>query len=171
MIHLDYARARRPRCRPRRPSACTATSRRAPRVCPADAIKIDDEGVVLSALAGALHRLRQLRARLPVRRAEDRRGRRRSCGSATSATTARRVGAKPMCATVCPSGALFYGTPRGGRATCRAPVRRTASSSVTRPVHTRNHLMVPLAVDTVVVGVDAAPRRSPAELHLEEALC
>ena len=27
-------------------------------------------------------------------------------------------------------------------------------------VHTRNHLMVPLAVDTVVVGIDAAPRRA-----------
>jgi hypothetical protein len=31
--------------------------------------------------------------------------------------------------------------------------------------------MVPLAVETVVVGVDAAPRRLPAELHLDEALC
>ena len=35
----------------RRRSACTAPSRPAPRVCPADAIKVDAEGVVLSAMA------------------------------------------------------------------------------------------------------------------------
>ena len=43
-------------------------------VCPADAIKRTGDGVVQSALQAALHRVRQLRAGVPVRRARGVRG-------------------------------------------------------------------------------------------------
>ena len=39
-------------------------------VCPADAIKQNEDGVVQSVAQAALHRLLELRARLPVRRPE-----------------------------------------------------------------------------------------------------
>ena len=58
----------------------------------------------------ALHRLQQLRAGLPVRRAEDERPSfelMMKCDMCYDRTSA---GKKPMCATVCPSGALFFGT-------------------------------------------------------------
>jgi Fe-S-cluster-containing dehydrogenase component len=81
------------------------------------------------------------------------------------------VGLKPMCATVCPSGALFYGTHEEVTDLRRArPQNRFVFGD--EVLRTRNSLMVPLAVDTVVVGLETAePRRTPAEQHLEEALC
>ena len=58
MIHLDFlARAASVQTAPTVCMHCAEPACAA--VCPADAIKIDAEGVVLSAMAGALHRLRQ----------------------------------------------------------------------------------------------------------------
>ena len=78
-------------------------------VCPADAIKRTEDGVVQTRPQAALHRLRQLRAGLPVRRAEDehRIELMMKCDMCYDRTS---VGKKPMCATVCPSQALFFGT-------------------------------------------------------------
>ena len=78
-------------------------------VCPADAIKKGEDGIVHSSEA-ALHRLQQLRARVPVRYPEDDGTRAaddevRYCYDRTS------VGKRPMCATVCPSQALAYVRP------------------------------------------------------------
>jgi Fe-S-cluster-containing dehydrogenase component len=80
------------------------------------------------------------------------------------------VGLKPMCATVCPSGALFFGSQDEVNDLRRA---RPQSNFIfgDETVRTRNHLMVPLAVGVVPVGGDTTLRRSPAEQHLEEALC
>ena len=79
-------------------------------VCPADAIKRTDDGVVQTRAQAALHRLQQLRARLPVRRArrcDVDRELMMKCDMCYDRTS---VGKKPMCATVCPSQALFFGT-------------------------------------------------------------
>ena len=72
MIHLDWLERATTGADRADGAACTAPSRPCVAVCPTDAIKIDADGVVLSALRRALHRLRQLRARLSVRRAADR---------------------------------------------------------------------------------------------------
>jgi hypothetical protein len=72
-----------------------------------------------------------------------------------------------MCATVCPSGALFYGTREEV-----ADLRRARPSSRFQfgptEVRTRNAVMVPASTDLVVVG--AQRPRSRAEQQLEEAL-
>jgi Fe-S-cluster-containing dehydrogenase component len=80
------------------------------------------------------------------------------------------AGRKPMCATVCPSGALFYGTRAEVEDLRRAqPLDRFLVGGET--VRTRNHLMVPPPVDVLTVdGATRAPR-SRAEQHLEECLC
>ena len=78
-------------------------------VCPADAIKRTDDGVVQTRPQAALHRLQQLRAGLPVRRAQDEHADElmMKCDMCYDRTS---VGKKPMCASVCPSQALFFGT-------------------------------------------------------------
>src|SRR6185369_13174540 len=82
------------------------------------------------------------------------------------------VGLRPMCATVCPSGALFYGTRDEVEDRRRArPVNDFTFGD--ERVRTRNHLMAPAATDAFAVGSGGGARiaRSPAEQHLEEALC
>jgi len=79
------------------------------------------------------------------------------------------AGRKPMCATVCPSGALFYGTREEVEDLRRAqPLDRFAFGSTT--VRTRNHLMVPPPTDVLAVRATGRAPRSQAELHLEECL-
>ena len=79
------------------------------------------------------------------------------------------VGRKPMCATVCPSGALFYGTREEVKDLRRAqPLSRFAFGG--EVVGTRNHLMVPAPIDLLAAGTDGRPPRSRAEQHLEECL-
>ena len=80
------------------------------------------------------------------------------------------VGQKPMCATVCPSGALFYGSREEVEDLRRArPLNQFLFGE--QEVRTRNHVMVPAPTDRLGVGGGAAPTRSRAEQHLEEALC
>ncbi len=79
------------------------------------------------------------------------------------------LGLKPMCAIVCPSGALFYGTPDEIVALRRArPQSRFVFGDET--LQTRNHLMVAPGVTDVVVE-SRPPTLSPAERQMEEALC
>ena len=138
-------------------------------VCPTDAIKIDAEGVVLSAAAErcigcgncavacpfgvpTIHPGVELMMKCDL------------CYDRTS------EGLAPMCATVCPSGALFYGTHE------EVQDRRLA-----RPldvfafgdhvIATRNAVMVPAPPARIEVGAWSVPARSRAELQLEEALC
>ena len=69
MIHLEYVdRARSTQTVPVVCMHCDSPT--CAEVCPADAIKKDEDGVVLRPQA-ALRRLQQLRAGLPVRRAQD----------------------------------------------------------------------------------------------------
>ena len=70
MIHLDFVERYRTSA-DQRPGLHALRRPRLRQVCPADAIKKDEFGVVHSANTAALHRLLELRARLPVWRAED----------------------------------------------------------------------------------------------------
>jgi len=139
------------------------------RVCPADAIKQTPDGVVQSSLLprciGCSNCVLACPFGVPKYFAEmDQMMKCDLCYDRTS------VGKKPMCATVCPSGALFYGTQEEVNDLRRArPQSRFVFGDET--LRTRNSFMVPLAVDTVVVGIDGKARRTPAEQHLEEALC
>jgi Fe-S-cluster-containing dehydrogenase component len=80
------------------------------------------------------------------------------------------IGQKPMCATVCPSGALFYGTRDEVEDQRRArPLNQFFFGA--SPVQTQNYLMVPAQTDVVRPVAEARAPRSRAEQHLEEALC
>lgn len=168
MIHLDWLeRATTVQTAPTVCMHCDEPSCAA--VCPTDAIKIDPDGVVLSALPERCIGCGNCAVACPfgVPQVDLAQALMRKCDLCYDRTS---VGLKPMCATVCPSGALFYGAPEEIVDLRRArPQHRFVFGD--EPVRTRNALMVPLAVSTVVVGVDAAPGRTPAERHLEEALC
>ena len=70
MIHLEYVdRAHSTQTVPVVCMHCDSPT--CAEVCPADAIKRTGDGVVQTRAQAALHRLQQLRAGLPVRRAED----------------------------------------------------------------------------------------------------
>lgn len=168
MIHLDWLeRATTVQTAPTVCMHCDEPS--CATVCPTDAIKIDPEGVVLSALVERCIGCGNCSLACPfgVPQIDQAQGLMRKCDLCYDRTS---VGLKPMCATVCPSGALFYGTPEEVSDLRRArPQSRFVFGDET--VTTRNHVMVPLAVGIVPVGGDASLRRSPAEQHLEEALC
>jgi len=167
MIHLDYlARAESVQTAPTVCMHCADPA--CASVCPADAIKVDPAGVVLSAMpercigcgnctlacpfgVPTLHETLDLMMKCDL------------CYDRTAA------GRKPMCATVCPSGALFYGTREEVEDLRRAqPLDRFAFGSAT--VRTRNHLMVPPPTDVLAVRATGRAPRSQAELHLEECL-
>lgn len=168
MIHLDFlSRAASVQTAPTVCMHCAEPACVA--VCPADAIKIDPEGVVLSAMPDrcigcgnctlacpfgvpTLHEDRQLMVKCDL------------CYDRTA------VGLKPMCATVCPSGALFYGSQAEveDRRRARPQNRFVVGDEV---VQTRNHLMVPASTDVVLIAPVADTPRTRAEQMLEEALC
>ena len=149
MIHVDYVeRAASPQtsvqvCMHCEEPACAE-------VCPADAITKDEFGVVHSAnparciacsncvLAcpfGVPQKIEPMQLMMKCNLCYDR----------TSA------GRKPMCATVCPSGALFYGT-RAEMAAMRPasePVREFQFGNQT--VRTRVHVMLPKGSRRLVV--------------------
>ena len=168
MIHLDWLqRATSVQTAPTVCMHCAEPSCAA--VCPADAIKIDPDGVVLSALPERCIGCGNCELACPfgVPHVDEAQALMRKCDLCYDRTS---VGLKPMCATVCPSGALFYGSAAEVADLRRArPQSRFVFGDET--VHTRNHFMVPLAVGAVAVGTDTALAPSPAEQHLEEALC
>ena len=168
MIHLDYLeRASSVQTAPTVCMHCTDPA--CASVCPADAIKIDAQGIVLSAQPERCIGCGNCALACPfgVPKIDAQQELMRKCDLCYDRTA---VGLKPMCATVCPSGALFYGTPEAVEDLRRArPLARFAFGN--QVVTTRNHLMVPVTTNAVVVtGADGAPR-SRAEQHLEECLC
>lgn len=135
-------------------------------VCPADAIKIDAQGIVLSAMPERCIGCGNCAVACPfgVPKVQPGIELMMKCDLCYDRTS---LGQKPMCATVCPSGALFYGTREEVEDLRRArPLNQFHfGESVVR---TRNHLMVP--AETSVLGIGPAAPRSPAERHLEEAV-
>ena len=138
-------------------------------VCPADAIKIDPEGVVLSAMAERCIGCGNCALACPfgVPKVHDDRQLMMKCDLCYDRTV---VGLQPMCATVCPSGALFYGSRDDveDRRRARPQNRFVVGDAV---IQTRNHLMVPASADQVRIAPVAGATRTRAEQMLEEALC
>ncbi len=127
-------------------------------VCPADAIKKTADGVVQSSLKprciGCTNCVFACPFGVPKYDVEiDQMMKCDMCYDRTS------VGLKPMCATVCPSGALFFGTPeeiaaeRGG-----TPVNEFYFG--TRKITTKVHLMMPAGTKNLKVEPTAHIRKS-----------
>ncbi len=167
MIHLDYLE--RATSVQTAPTVCMHCADPAcASVCPTDAIKVDPEGVVLSAMAERCIGCGNCSLACPfgVPKIHAERALMMKCDLCYDRTA---VGRKPMCATVCPSGALFYGSREEVEDRRRArPANRFAFGG--EVLQTRNHLMVPAGVDVVGVASLGGPPRSLAEQHLEECL-
>jgi Fe-S-cluster-containing dehydrogenase component len=165
MIHLDFLeRATSVQSAPTVCMHCVDPACAA--VCPADAIKVDADGVVLTAMPERCIGCGNCALACPFGVPKVHAGIElmMKCDLCYDRTA---VGLKPMCATVCPSGALFYGS-----AAEVEDQRRARSLNQFQfgdaVVRTRNSLMAPSS--TQVLGVGGAMSRSPAEQHLEEAL-
>jgi len=167
MIHLDYLE--RSASVQTAPTVCMhCTDPACASVCPADAIKIDPQGVVSSAQPDRCIGCGNCVLACPfgVPKLDASSELMMKCDLCYDRTA---VGLRPMCATVCPSGALFYGAREEVEDRRRArPLTRFAVGQ--QIIVTRNALMGPSTIDTMVVtGVDGAPR-SRAEQQLEECL-
>lgn len=136
-------------------------------VCPAEAIRVDDDGIVHSAAPERCIGCGNCALACPfgVPKIDERRQLMRKCDLCYDRTV---LGQRPMCATVCPSGALFYGSAEDVEDLRSArPQNRFLIGA--HALRTRNHLMVPAAADVVLLG-PGTPVRSRAEQQLEEAL-
>jgi Fe-S-cluster-containing dehydrogenase component len=108
MIHLEYVE--RSQSTQTVPVVCMhCDSPTCAEVCPADAIKKNDDGVVLSALTPRCVACSNCVLACPfgVPKMKSEMQLMMKCDLCYDRTSA---GKKPMCATVCPSGALFFGT-------------------------------------------------------------
>lgn len=118
--------------------------------CPADAIKIDENGIVHSSLKPRCIACRNCELACPfgVPKISESIQQMQKCDMCFDRTNA---GKKPMCATVCPTGALFYGTLDEIRALRpqSKPINRWRFGRQT--VETRVWVMVPRDVDEMVV--------------------
>ncbi|MBA4293155.1 4Fe-4S ferredoxin [bacterium] len=127
-------------------------------VCPADAIKKTPDGVVQSSLKtrciGCTNCLFACPFGVPKYDVEvDQMMKCDMCYDRTS------IGLKPMCATVCPSGALFYGTPEELAAErSGTPINEFIFGD--KKITTKVHLMMPQGAKRLVVKPDAVVRRS-----------
>ncbi len=127
-------------------------------VCPADAIKRTPDGVVHSSLKprciGCQNCVFACPFGVPKYFVEiDQMMKCDMCYDRTS------VGKKPMCATVCPSGALFYGTPEE-IAEQRAGTPVNSFNFGGRTITTKVHLMMPPGTSQLKVRSDALVRTS-----------
>ena len=168
LIHLDFVdRSSSPQTTPTVCMHCEDPT--CARVCPADAIKQTPEVIVQSALKPRCIGCGNCVLACPfgVPKLDPHRDLMMKCDLCYDRTA---VGLRPMCATVCPSGAIFYGT-RGEVEDIRRaqPLDRFAFGAQT--VRTRNHLMVPSPTDLLEVTTTLVAPRSRAEQLLEECLC
>jgi len=168
MIHLDFlARAESVQTAPTVCMHCADPA--CASVCPADAIKVDAEGVVLSAMPERCIGCGNCALACPfgVPKIDPHRELMTKCDLCYDRTAA---GQRPMCATVCPSGAIFYGTRAEVEDLRQAqPLDRFVFGAET--VRTRNHLMVPPPTDALAVAPVLRAPRARAERLLEECLC
>ncbi|MFP6664033.1 MAG: 4Fe-4S dicluster domain-containing protein [Deltaproteobacteria bacterium] len=166
MIHLDFLE--RPASVQTAPTVCMHCEDPAcANVCPADAILQGPDGVVHTSMSERCIGCSNCLIACPfgVPKVEQDLELMMKCDLCYDRTS---VGRKPMCATVCPSGALFYGT--------RVEVEderqaRPVSEFVfgDEVVRTRIQWMVPAGIGQVVVG-ETEDRRSAAERAMDEVL-
>lgn len=127
-------------------------------VCPADAIKKTPDGVVQSSLKprciGCTNCVFACPFGVPKYDVEvDQMMKCDMCYDRTS------IGLKPMCATVCPSGALIYGTPEELAAErSGTPINEFTFGN--KKITTKVHLMMPQGTKQLTVKPDAVVRRS-----------
>jgi Fe-S-cluster-containing dehydrogenase component len=168
MIHLDHvARAASVQTSPTVCMHCVEPACAA--VCPADAIKIDADGVVHSALVERCIGCGNCALACPfgVPKIDAEHELMRKCDLCHDRTS---LDLAPMCATVCPSGALFYGTRDEVEDRRRArPLAEFVFDG--HAVITRNAFMVPVSVGHIEVAPGAGPARSRAERDLAEVPC
>ena len=159
MIHLEYLD--RPATTQTVPVVCMhCDSPTCAEVCPADAIKRTGDGVVQTArkprciacnncVLACPFGVPKMKSELELMMKCD------MCYDRTS------TGLRPMCATVCPSGALFYGT-RGQIETLRtsaAPVNRFQFGG--QVIHTKVNMLVPRGRPPEQIDVTAAMHDPP----------
>ena len=155
MIHVDYVeRAVSPQTSVQVCMHCEEPT--CARVCPADAIAKDELGVVHSANAARCIACSNCVLACPfgVPKKVEAMKLMMKCNLCYDRTSA---GRRPMCATVCPSGALFYGTRE------RMAAMRPNSSPVNefrfglQKVRTRVNVMMPKGSTELVVDAAEAP--------------
>src|SRR6185436_600793 len=142
MIHLEYVdREASPQTVPVVCMHCEDPA--CARVCPADAIKKTPDGIVQSALEARCIGCSNCVLACPfgVPRYVARLDQMMKCDMCYDRTSA---GRKPMCASVCPSGALAYGT-RAEMAALRRERTTNVFTFGPQVVRTRVQLMVPAA--------------------------
>lgn len=137
-------------------------------VCPADAIKMDEDGVVHSSLKPRCISCRNCELACPfgVPIIQQEILQMQKCDMCYDRASA---GKKPMCATVCPTGALYYGdleTIKRLRPNSK-PINRWRFGNET--VETRVYVMVPNNVDEMVVDWPEllARARGPIDFALQ----
>ena len=80
------------------------------------------------------------------------------------------IGLKPMCATVCPSGALFYGTPEELAAErSGTPINEFMFGN--KKITTKVHLMRPRGTKQLTVKPDAVVRRTDLLTAVRQVEC
>lgn len=127
-------------------------------VCPADAIKKTPDGVVQSSLKprciGCTNCVFACPFGVPKYDAEvDQMMKCDMCYDRTS------IGLKPMCATICPSGALFFGTPEElAEQRSGTPINEFVFGS--RVIRTKVHLMMPAGSKQLRVKNEAVVRKT-----------
>ncbi len=131
-------------------------------VCPADAIKRTPDGVVQSSLKPRCIGCTNCVFACPfgVPKYEVQTDQMMKCDMCYDRTS---VGKKPMCATVCPSGALFFGTPEEiAEQRSGTPVNEFIFGG--RVVKTKVSLMMPAGIKQMPVKADAVIRKSDLRL-------
>lgn len=127
-------------------------------VCPADAIKKTPDGVVQSSLKprciGCTNCVYACPFGVPKYDAQiDQMMKCDMCYDRTS------IGLKPMCATVCPSGALFFGTPEElAEQRSGTPINEFIFG--TKKVRTKVYLMVPKGTPNLRISTGAVVRKT-----------
>ncbi len=167
MIHLDeIARADTVQTTPTVCMHCEDPA--CANACPADAIHQGPDGIVHTAMVERCIGCSNCVVACPfgVPKYDSTRDLMMKCDHCYDRTS---IGLRPMCATVCPSGALFFGTVEEIAAQ-RGMVRTREFQFGGEVVRTKVNLMLPRQEGRLVVGADPGRSKTRAEECMEEAI-